>query len=766
MKRWAVVLLIVGAVSAPFWLLPGKSMAALGTGQCFYWAPTTCGYFKGTAHDTAGCNVLPGASWCCRCDTSALYDDYGTNTFLPDMHGYLFDTGNSGWDLNARVGAAFLVDAMLGMDYNNGNPTQGVTDARNSYAQWSATVSALAANSCSSLNTLKCSGTSFGVNWGYIPPSSDFCGDWWILDSGYDPSIGDAALYGVADGRPGDGTVGDGDLTKCTADWNQMQPEIVFWWNGGANTFRIGKRCGNLVQSSTPLPTSNLPDGTISVSCIDPKSGLQSAHITFRDQDAATSAYVTTGTWKSATYTSSAAGVWATDDVGLPLPPTTDAYNQQPVTLHVLDTGQMAPPNSWYTWTVQSDAPCVNYGCTGPSTDPIRLDPYMSYSLTVGVKPSVGQLPPNPTIDVQSIITPGGANYWSHGQVAAANNNGVEEAVFANVPKTGSTGMFTVNWNLYTNGVLLKQCSGTFPVVNLPYLNVYGGDVLSGAAPMAGSGCSVNNAAGVYSWNQYGPGGGYAGAGAEYAVQALGQIEEFGSAMNPSTSSPPTDLSFANSGLPANELNPPTQGLFGGFFGDTSGAWACGTDYAKGLGKPVTADVTISGHSVGVGVQEMHYISGHDVYITGNVTYNGSGGWTNPKDIPLLKVVVTGGNIYIDSSVTQLDGIYVAEPSGGSGGQIIDCATNAGGVWKQVDPTVDGFYNTCHNPLAINGAFVAEQVLFGRTNGSLGQATAGDSLSTNHDAEVFNYTPEVWLPRSATTPADTYDAITALPPVL
>lgn len=718
------------------------------------WVPaSTCGYFTSAGNGSAWYDVLA---------QPALVNVTNAANFESTMSSYL----SSGSTQNS-MGAAFLIDNMLNYKGVVADTVGGGVNAGKSYAQnsanfnkWKALINSYAVNSCSINSESNCPGKSFGINWQYKPTQAHFCSG--RTDSGYDNNgwpnytgVNDDILYKT----PANGTSG------CNYEYLNSMPEIHIYWPGGQ--FNIGKHCGNLQDITNVIPQSNTaPEGSISVTCVDPNTGLQSAHVTFRDMDAATSAHFTVGAQNYGTYTSSGAGAWFTQDIPLLLPPTTDAYNKQTVTLYVKDTGPLGDQAYHSMPVMQTDSPCVNFGCTGTSTTPTIVDPYMTYSLKVGVRASVGQSPSNPTIDIQSIVTPSGVTYYTHGQIAAANNAGVVEATFTNVPKTNGTGQFTANWRLYSNGTLLTQCSGKFNVINLPYLNVYGGDVMTGAAPAASGACSINNAAGAYSWNQYGAG--YAGAGSEYAVQALAQIEEFGSGMNPSSSNPPTDLSFANSAIAAGKVNP-SQGLFGGFFGDSSGAWACSTDYTKGLGSPIsgaaaTAQIAALPGSLANGTQTRIYANG-DVYISRKIAYNTSG-WGGVTQIPLFELVVTGGNIYVDSSVTQLDGIYVAEPSGAVGGKIIDCATNGGGIWKQVDPTVNGFYSTCNKQLVINGAFVAKQVLFGRTNGSLGQAAVGDSLGANHDAEVFNYTPEIWLPRSATTPSDTYDAITALPPVL
>jgi hypothetical protein len=59
----------------------------------------------------------------------------------------------------------------------------------------------------------------------------------------------------------------------------------------------------------------------------------------------------------------------------------------------------------------------------------------------------------------------------------------------------------------------------------------------------------------------------------------------------------------------------------------------------------------------------------------------------------------------------------------------------------------------------VNGEFAARQVRLMR---------AGGSLSGNTAAEVFNYTPALWIaqPADISAGADWYDSINSLPPVL
>ena len=700
--------------------------------------PTHTGYFSG-AKGSAPCNVLPAGTvydaLTSVTDAASFIrvistDLNGQNPAYPCPPGACNYT--DGGFMN-KVGAAFIVDSMLGIG-QSGGLNNGINLARSNFSDWTNRVNQLA--------------NANEVNWFYKPAtSSQYCSSHgsYIHTSTYSPDISDDVYWNE----------------PCGNNYNDSMPEIVFSWPGGS--FEIGKQCGNVQNGKTPNsplpPVNHQPYGTLTLACSNKVTGQFSATATFGDPDAGTTAYLSAGgTNYSVQY-----------NIPFPIPTSsTSPYSPEVITLYAYDTGPAGSqqPVAVASASTQPLLPCASFGCGGVLSTPSSLDQYTQYGLKVSA--TVSQPPPNPTMDM-AVVTPANVVYYRSGQISTTGSSPLY-ASFNNIPQTNSVGVFTAVWHLYSNGTLLEQCTGNFSVVYLPYLNVYGGDVMTGAAPAAGAACSINNFAGAYSWNQYGAG--YAGAGSEYAVQALAQIEEFGSAMNPSSSSPPIGLSFANSAIAAGKVSP-SQGLYGGFFGDSSGAWACGTDYTKGLspisGAAATTQIanlppTPGDAQINDGQQLRIYATG-DVYISRNIAYQ-PGAWPQVDQIPFFELVVTGGNIYIDSSVTHLDGIYIAEPSGAAGGQIIDCATNAGGILKQVDPTVNGFYSTCNKQLVINGAFVAKQVLFGRTNGSLGQATAGDSLGSNHDAEIFNYTPEIWLPRNTATPSDTYDAITALPPVL
>lgn len=305
-------------------------------------------------------------------------------------------------------------------------------------------------------------------------------------------------------------------------------------------------------------------------------------------------------------------------------------------------------------------------------------------------------------------------------------------------------------------------------VASKPYLKVYGGDVsVGGGLETAPDTCTNNAEAAVVSWNKL-PAGGFAGAGAQYAVQAVKGITEFASAQGNSGGAPvPTGLSFANTwtNVPANN--------YGGYYGGVK----CITNYygqkpasgvqpfaslASGTGTYESiGNTTFSGGTLNPGDRWTIYVDG-DLFIAGDIRFGGS--W-QPNDMPFLKVVVRG-NIYISGpGVTQLDGVYIAQPNGaGVGGTIYTCATG----FAPPNLANGAFYNSCTNKLTVNGAFIARSVEFGRTRGSLRQSTPAEASGSNNIAEVFNYGPAFWIvqPPGSNGQEDKYDSITSLPPVL
>ncbi|MEO6513204.1 MAG: hypothetical protein ABIR37_00835 [Candidatus Saccharimonadales bacterium] len=424
----------------------------------------------------------------------------------------------------------------------------------------------------------------------------------------------------------------------------------------------------------------------------------------------------------------------------------------------------------------------VGVDCGSFSTTPTVFDSRTRFKAAATVEFSVPYTPSAPTmqLSIAPLVNFNGNPSSVTPVITTAGGASIATGSFgANASQLGptlATGTYTATWAYDDAGLPQLVCNETFTVSNQPYLHVYGGDVSAGVSVVgtttdASQSCITNDEARVYSWNNRDAG--FTGAGAQYAVLALNQILDFSSAseLPAGSGGTPTGLSFANTGLSTTSQLDPTQGLFGGSFGGTSGTCDFTSDIPTGPTN-TTSDETIV-HNIAApllaGTQEVHYVVGHDVYITGTgIAYGGTGGWASLDQIPYFKLVVVGGNIFIDKDVTQLDGIYVAEQADDgagnmSGGTIYTCAT---GIRAQANPLNAGYYNLCKQKLTIHGAFAAQQIQFLRTPGTVG-AAPGDTWRVNNAAEVFDYSPEVWLPRASTAKiGNNYDAITGLPPVL
>jgi hypothetical protein len=300
-----------------------------------------------------------------------------------------------------------------------------------------------------------------------------------------------------------------------------------------------------------------------------------------------------------------------------------------------------------------------------------------------------------------------------------------------------------------------------------PYLKVYGGDISVGGDLESAPGTCASLTAGAVSWNR--KIAGHPGAGTQFGALVTGLIREFATAQGNAGGAPPgSGLAFANT------VNNPGAGEYGGNFGTVS----CIRDfYDYTGGAPVLPNnvsamnpgvqvyahsgaMTLGGGNVNPNQRTTAYIDG-DLYITSNINYVGS--W-NVGNVPMLKFVVRG-NIYIDNNVTNLDGIYIAQRNGASGGSIYTCTTSAA-----VPAVAAGaFFNDCNSKLTVNGAFIAHSVEFLRTRGSQAASAANEANGSANIAEVFNYSPAFWIPQPAPAGGGTtenYDSIISLPPVL
>ncbi|MCB0185496.1 MAG: hypothetical protein KDE31_14610, partial [Caldilineaceae bacterium] len=301
------------------------------------------------------------------------------------------------------------------------------------------------------------------------------------------------------------------------------------------------------------------------------------------------------------------------------------------------------------------------------------------------------------------------------------------------------------------------SCEVTFKSkANRPYLSVSGGDVYSGAMFGTSGVCDpTTTAAGSADIDTNGYYGGNSGtslpgsSNSQYAVFASGHIGQNGATnntfrgnyaysrphtANPSLGSPDylDDALFAN-------LN---VGTYPGNFyqGQTQPAVPCVpiqsdesvdsldaanpdvsvrgflTSLGSGTRKITTDNVTIDDLTIPNGSRKTLLVDG-DVTVAGNVTYDTSA--RTVDNIPYLKIVVSG-NIYIEGGVSQLDGQYVARPTGSDitqSGLVDTCSTTGGaGTW----PATLSVGSCDANQLVVNGSLSARRILWKRTSGTLG----------------------------------------------
>jgi hypothetical protein len=433
------------------------------------------------------------------------------------------------------------------------------------------------------------------------------------------------------------------------------------------------------------------------------------------------------------------------------------------------------------------------YTCGNSSTDPATLQPNSSFTTNINVNYSGG----TPVYTAFHINIAGASppyiNNNAQPDVKTASSISYAVPTLRAPPEAGT---YTISWQLFNGTTALSPpCTGQIKTIALPYFSVYGSDVSAGGDFNA---CTSNGGT-LAGW--YDSETAQAGASTLFATLALGKINGFGSGQN-TASGPPSNtangLTFANSSSTSGTS--PSVGLGGNFGGshclfspnapktvqqDMASPASIGSGILASGAHSYNGNLYLNGGTVNIGKSVAIYVTGN-VYIKSNVVYgaNADGSWTINSDgstnIPSFTLVDTGGNIYVDSGVSELDGIYVAENSNGHGGTIYTCSQDTAGAFTPI--VAANLYTSCAGQLTVYGSFVADQVNLMRSFGTLGDASPNESPSgINHAcsnggtkpvcaAEVFNFSPEMYLSSPDIQPPDngaqTYNAMTSLPPVL
>lgn len=258
-----------------------------------------------------------------------------------------------------------------------------------------------------------------------------------------------------------------------------------------------------------------------------------------------------------------------------------------------------------------------------------------------------------------------------------------------------------------------------------PYFQVENGDVNAAAAMLPSCAPSSNNKISAYN---RGSSGSYSGSGTQIAAFSYGLVNEFVSDSKNAAGGPPMSLTFANN-----------TGTWGGNFNSNyclPDYWAGITDSLNRTAGNSSADVLTNG----------------DVHVTGSPAINSF-------TLGSTKVRwVIAKNIYINASVTNLDGIYIAKEN------IYTCSS---GFTPHKLTGANNMASSCDKQLKVRGALIAgNSVKLQRTYGTLSR--------DNDPAELIEYNPFVWmhalkggspLPGIGNS-SNKLDFITTLPPIL
>lgn len=380
--------------------------------------------------------------------------------------------------------------------------------------------------------------------------------------------------------------------------------------------------------------------------------------------------------------------------------------------------------------------------------------------------------------------------------------------------------------------IYLSFSSGLALADTRPYFKTFGGDVTVGGWFYEGGYCSTDPSSnyqdpkypknptdgisqsptngGILAFAKDSGAASAGGASSQYAAFTTGGVEGdsakgygFYSAGALAVASPTAKnlLSFANTGFSNPSL---WSGLFEGSVRQTN----CVPDYyakmpssgvtlltTSGVFAPPSGSGTFSSYNyfrdTAPSVWDLNSLSGTTtisantsvtVYIKGNVYIGNNIQYAafNANNVPKFALVVQG-SIYIAPSVTQLYGVYIAQPLPDPDRPNSPVTSDTGNIWTCHDATTNSVqyahpaFLACGNTLVVNGALIAKQVMLMRIKGDIGGAsTAEDNLATaissGNVAEIINYTPAMviggpFFGGPSSSSGLRVDSLISLPPV-
>jgi hypothetical protein len=275
------------------------------------------------------------------------------------------------------------------------------------------------------------------------------------------------------------------------------------------------------------------------------------------------------------------------------------------------------------------------------------------------------------------------------------------------------------------------------------------------------------------------------GSGGDFAAYALGYID--GSPSGPNgfyTAAAATSNNTYNALMFANTEPGNLGGLLGGDFTDAH----CAPDYFDstittphssmpdppgGAKTNVTSlntkqyyhngDLELKGGNINAGVRPTLYVDGN-VTITGDITYSP---WqfdtTNYNNNAPYFTLIVRGNIYVDSSVGEINGLYIAQPNApdGTDGSFVSCSNGS------AFPNSGFIGSSCQSQLNVKGSVIAQHVYALRAKDTLSQYA-----NTSSASEIFDYLPSIVVGQPNFSPStggagvpSSLENLTNLPPV-
>jgi len=439
------------------------------------------------------------------------------------------------------------------------------------------------------------------------------------------------------------------------------------------------------------------------------------------------------------------------------------------------------------SFTVVSPPPVVNCSITNPTIEVGSSDKLPSIALSRNqssysptISPSVSATLNGSAISLQYLTNPASTTITVPNLTYNSSNFLVSFPGSIANPEGNYSLVVTISWSAGASWPAgstkcessLGSGSSTVSVVRKPYFKISGGDISVGGVYPSGSpaACSGSaSGANVAGWVDSSVA---KGANADFVAQVFGKVNEFYSGN-----------SFSQRGSSKNFLTITNNDQTNYPWGGNSTVNTCFKDVYSTTKKDTSASSSITSSTVQnidslAGASEQVVFSNNltitgtgltdfsgklAVYVTGNVYISGDikaqTSYANLSSIPFFALIVKG-NIYVAPGVTQLDGMYVAQPNdSGSGGAIFTCGTSS----FAAVPTAS-LYSTCSNALTFNGIVQAKSLKLLRTFGTM------SGTATNNVAETFNSLSELYLTTSpfkdTASQSSPLDSATNLPPLL